>query len=746
MTRGRIRAAGAIASAALVIAVVVAGTTTAGASGQGGPVRLVSSGAPSPPLVLESQTGWVTEGSTFDLHLRASSASVPVSRLGIAVAVYPCLSSISGFDQSTTATSLGTPLSSTASAIPVTSLPALPGGAVDLELPVVVGDGAASGTSASAPFTIHLLAVGEQCQSFPAGVFPVRVELVDTSGPTVLSSFTTHLIYSQASSSTQRLRVAVVLPVQITQVASRSPSPSALLARPSSALATPSTAAIDAVTSTVATIATRYPSVPLTLSVSGQTVSLLSSAAHQTTITQLGQLAATPSVHQLTAAPFTPVDATALVDGGLGDELALQVARGIQVVAAATDRSVPTAPPGQSPDLGAWITGGGLDTPTVSALADDGYHQVVLPASQLSETPTDGSATSPFTLTVVRGTPVTAMASDDDLTARFSSDPGNPVLAAHQLVAELAQIYYERPNGVNPRAVMAVAPTGWNDDPSFVAALLSSLDGNPLVQAVTTDQVFALFPTPATCRTACRLDPTGGGTGVPVNAVRNQRILVNGFAVSTVGAHSLALQLSDLVLAGETETLRSPQQQAVLTNAGDAVNAQFGQLAVESDQTVTLTAHSGRVPVTIVSTAPYPVTATLMLSSDKLLFPNGQTQWSKSIVLQPRISNVVDVQVQTRSSGVFRLDVTLHAPAGPVRLAAGELTVRSTSSSVVGVVLTIGAVAVLVVWWFRTSRRRRAARRAEEVDQPGGPVGATGDSASVGATGSATSQAHPATP
>ena len=34
---------------------------------------------------------------------------------------------------------------------------------------------------------------------------------------------------------------------------------------------------------------------------------------------------------------------------------------------------------------------------------------------------------------------------------------------------------------------------------------------------------------------------------------------------------------------------------------------------------------------------------------------------------------------------------------------------RSTATSVVGVVLSLGAVAVLVVWWFRTSRKRRAA-------------------------------------
>ena len=81
----------------------------------------------------------------------------------------------------------------------------------------------------------------------------------------------------------------------------------------------------------------------------------------------------------------------------------------------------------------------------------------------------------------------------------------------------------------------------------------------------------------------------------------------------------------------------------------------------------------------------------------------------------PRRSNTIYVRVQTRASGVFRLDVSLHAPTSPVRLAAGELSVRSTSSSVVGVALTAGAVAVLAVWWFRTSRRRRTRRRADEA-------------------------------
>ena len=63
----------------------------------------------------------------------------------------------------------------------------------------------------------------------------------------------------------------------------------------------------------------------------------------------------------------------------------------------------------------------------------------------------------------------------------------------------------------------------------------------------------------------------------------------------------------------------------------------------------------------------------------------------------------------------------MYKRQGPVRLATGEMSVRSTSSSVVGVALTIGAVAVLAVWWFRTSRRRRALRRADEAEPETSP-------------------------
>ncbi len=672
----------------------------------------VALAATTPALVLLSQTPWVAPGQNFDLHLRAAPSAGPVADLGITVSVYSCLSSLSGFEESVGSGPPGTPESSTASALAVSGLAPLPGGGFDLSMPVTVDGSGSGGSTPAGSFTINLLPESEQCQSFPSGVFPVRIQLVDLSTTTVVSSLVTHLVYTEAPADTQRLRVAVVLPIQLTQTAARSPSPGELLARPGAALATPSGAAVSALTATVASIATDHPTVPLTLQLSGQTLGVLADTGHTATLAQLTQLAADPDIHELTSAPFTPVDATALVDSGLGGELAQQVERGSEAVDAATGRTAPA--PGAG--LGAWITGDPLDANTVGALADDGFQEVVLPADDLTSAPANGSTTAPFTLLGARGTQVSVLASNVDLAERFVSDPGDPVLAAHQMIAELAQLYYERPNGIAPRAVVAVAPSSWSADPDFVDALLGSLDGNPMVQAVTISQAFSLFATPATCRPECRLVTAGGGPPLPVGAIRIQRTRVDGFAGSATGARTLTQQLGDLVLAGEAQALRPSQQSAVETNAGAAVDAQVDQFAIEGNQTVTLTASSGLVPVTVVSTSAYTLSTSLELSSDKLLFPNGETEWSTPVTLLPRHSNVVYVRVRSRTPGVFRLDVVLSSPDGTLRMATGELSIRSTSSSVVGVVLTIGAVVVLAVWWFRTSRRRRTLRKADEAE------------------------------
>jgi hypothetical protein len=667
----------------------------AASSGSGGPV----------PLTLLSQTAWVTPGQpSFDLQLKPGPGSPPVSQLGVSVSVYGCLSSVSGFDQSISSPGAsGPPISSTRSPLPLSGLPPVNGG-FDLSMPVAVDR---PSTPPAGGFGIDLTSTGGQCQLFPLGVYPVKVQLVSMASGQAIGGFTTHLVYSDAPAGTQKLRLAVVLPVHATLAPARSPSPSALRDDPAAALQPPSAAVSAAVTGTVSTIARSHPGVPVTLQASPQTILSLTGPTH-TAVDQLETLAATPTVHQFASAPFTPVNASSLVASGLGSELALQVARGSQVLAGGIVHAT-TPGPTTAGRLGTWFANDGMDAATLTQLQSAGYSQVVLPSGSVSSSPTNGSTAEPFVATTSRGTPMTVLAANADLTSRFTGAPANPVVAAHQLVAEVAQMYYERPNDRSPRALVALAPTGWTDDPAFVDALLGSLADSPIVEAVTTAALFDKLPT-ASCRNGCRLAPAGGPGGLPVAAIRAQRLRLDDFDAAARSARTVSTGLGDVVLGGESETLRPGQQAEVLKNAGAAMDAQLAQLVVAGDP-VTLTSAQGTIQVTVISYAHYPVTTVMTLTSDKLLFPGGTTQWTHTTTLiGSGHTNIVPVTVRARASGTSKVTIVLRSPTGGLTLSSGQVNVRSTATSLVGILLSLGAVAVLVAWWIRTSRKRRSGR------------------------------------
>ena len=689
------------------------------------PVSAAASSAGASPLRLISQSAYVTPGQQFDLKLRTTTGEPPSAQIGVSVSVFTCLSSVSAFDQSVGSSGGpgGSPISATRTPLPVSGLPALAGGGFDLSLPVSQGR---SSTSPTGGFAIALTSTGGQCQSYPYGVYPVRIQLVDTSTGQGLGGFTTHMTYVDGQAATERLRFDLVLPVETTVTASASPSPSQLLAHPPSALDPLGPRAAEGLADLVATlVAPTHAAVPVTLEASPQTIQALDTSGHQSTVEQLASLAATPSVHQFVSAPFAPVDAYALVGDGLADELALQVSRGAQVLGASDIR-----PPTQATSgLGPWVSNDGLDTTTLAQLASDGYRQVVLPPSSVPASPTNGSTAEPFPIATSQGTTVTGIVSSSDLASRFDGSQQDPALAAYQMVAELAQIYFEKPNDTTVRGVAAVAPDGWVTNPTFVATLLSALDGNPVIEPVTTADLFADLAT-SSCHGTCRLVTPVPVGALPAGAIRSERRRIVGFssAASTVAARLVSTQLGDLVLAGESERLRTAQQAAVLANTGSALDAQLDQLVVGGERTVTLTSQQGTLQVTMVSSAPYPVTGTLTLTSDKLLFPNGTTQWSEGATLLPGGSGsahttVVPVTVRTRASGLFRVGIAFASPDHGLVLSSGQVSVRSTATSVVGVVLSLGAVLVLLVWWLRTSRKRRALRRQDEDDDLQLPVG-----------------------
>ncbi len=676
-----------------------------------------------PALTLVSQSTWVGPGQTFSLELRLGSSAPPSSSLGLTLAVYGCLSSVSAFDQALANQGpTSAPVARSTSVLPWSSLPSAPGGSpgtIGLVLPVVA-PGVPTSTTApagnaapAAPFTIVLRSGG--CQAYPDGVYPLRLSLVDTTTGSTVDTLTTDVVYLGTTTGTQRLRVATVVPLAVAQHASGA-STSVVRQDPLAALARLSTSQVDAIKG-AATALAHHPSVATTVALTGQTAQAVLDHGAPSLVASLRQVLAAPS-HEVPGGTYAPLDVSSLVSSGLSSELRTQVSSGRQAVSGLA----PTPSSGASTTF---VGSDPLDSSALDALAAVGYTQVVVPGNDVvtptaSRSRTAGSAAAAFTVGTGRASPVTVLPADADLTNRFTADPGNPVLAAHQLLAELAQVYFEAPNDVTARGVVALPPPGWLPRETFLDSLLGGLATVPVVEPVTVSGLLATGPSPAPCP-SCRLDATGpGGPPLPAASIRRARQRLSSFASALAdsgpSAKRLVQHLSDLVLSSEATGLRAYEQDKLVAAANGALDAQLATLTVSGDQSLTLTARKARIPVTIDSTAAYPVSAVLTLSSDKLIFTNGQTHFAQPVDLD-HSTNVVYVDVRTRVSGEFKVAVEVRSPTGGLVLTDGVLSVRSTATSVVGILLTLGAIAVLGGWWIRTSRQKRAARRQARDDE-----------------------------
>jgi hypothetical protein len=629
-------------------------------------------------LAVLEQSGFVGPGQAFTVRLALGPGVPKGSSLGITV--YSHLTSRSAFVQALNGTVPGAPLSSS-SPIPLSTLPSDPAGGVDVTVPVKAGDTPPAAAGAGG-FTADLHCVTGGC----GGVYPLRLQLDDPVGgtrPQVL----TNLVYEEPPAGTARLRVALVTPLALpTATASANGSVPA-----------PSSAALGSLAAITGAYAD-HPDVAATVAPNPATVTALAGdgrpRAHQV-LTQLQALSA-PGAHQSLAGPFAAVDPGAFVAAGLGSELTAQVQRGQQSLGAA----------GVHATGGTWVATSPLDQATLGALGDLGAGNLVVPATTVGAGVFRLTPSAPVTVADGHGGTATLALEDPILAQQLAgtaTSGASAVLAANQVLADLALVYYEQPNLAAPRAVVALSPTLWSPDPAFVDTLLAGLASNPVLQPVTLATVFATVPA-VNVGTLRRSSPDP--STLPARAIRGARGDIDAFATA-VSDPSVPRGLSDLLLTAESELLRPARQASGVAGTMAALRGELGHVSITADS-IRLTSSAARVPVTILKTAPYTVSAVMTVSSDKLLLSGGGP---RTVVLD-RPTNAVYVGMKARTGGVFRVTVSLLSPQGGLVIASHEITVRSMSASAVAIGLSLGAVAVLLLWWARTAWRRGGGRGA----------------------------------
>ena len=656
-----------------------------------GPTAARAETAPTSAFVLLGQSPWTSpERPTLTLDLGGAASGD-----SLVVTVYKRLTSRSAFEATLASPPTSGVLSRTA-AVPVAGLAPVAGG---VELPLAVST---AGATAATTAGIDLDCTTGSC----SGVYPLVISL-ETAAGSPAATLTTYLTYAESAASTP-LRVAAVLPVSSPVVPVRGATQAAAVAEPLGR------AGVAGVAAQVQAL-TDHSTVPVTLDVVPRTLQALAhepGPAARAVVGQIQALAEDPAVHQVLAAPYVPVDATALTGAGLAGELNAQMVRG-QAVFTLDHVEADTGPR-------VWVATGPVGATLGRALLTVGASRVVVPDTDLAPTTAANLTWSqPFSLALGHGQQAEAAASDSELTAHFTDDPGDPVLEANQLLADLAFIHYEAPGAASVRGVVVVPPTGWTPDPAFVATLLAGLDANPNLTAVTLNGFFQQVPAGANGMADTR-SLAGNGPALPAvlaQSVAAGRVRLSAFDGAVQGAPLLLGQLDDALLTSEAATLRTVQQAQMVASFERSLGGQLALIQLATDRTITLTSRTGTIPVTVLSSAPYTVVGTLSVSSDKLRFPSAAATRQAVVIDHP--TNAYRFGVVTRTSGDFPLLVTLTAPHGGLVMAQGELQIRSTATSIAGIVLTLAAAVVLLGWWARTWRSTRRARRSGGAEHAG---------------------------
>ncbi len=668
------RARTALCTLAVAVAALV---STLGATPAGSLEQARTGG---PPLVLVSQTPWVTAAQPwFNLALGVSPDEGSAGSLQVNLTFYGRLDDVSQLQQA---------ISGVPTATPLLRLPPVPviseAGGLTASACVTVVPNSSAGVPTSGPGVCpagsHTLTLDCTPLSGKCGdVYPVSVALVRQGSSSPLARFTTFLTYQEptaVSATGGPLRVGVVVPVTAAGV------------------------------TTLADALTAHHDVPATLAVNPLAMSALAAARSRDGQRALAQLAAL-SGDEMIDQPYVPINLAALSGAGISGEIGAQVVRGDEVLRAT----------GLRPDGGPWVDTASMFTQgdagnLASGLQAAGASQVVISDDDLAAGGVSNlTFAQPFTLDLGHGSTVPAVASDSTLSTRFTAQRSNPILGAEQLLAGLSFVHFENAFLGAPRGVVVSPPPGWRPSAAFMDTLLAGLSGNPALKAETVSQLFADVPAGGNHEPAVRQLQSGpAGRGITRGAAERialDRQQLASFS-SAVGGHPTTLtSLGDALLTTEASGLSNVGRTAALSAYAKSFEGATGQITLATERTVTFTAQRAAIPVTVLSSAPYPVTVVVTLASDKFTFPDGNTQ--RLTLIHPTTS--VRVTAQARTSGDrLPIDVSLHTPDGQLLIAHAVLTVRSTAISFVGVALTVLAGAVLLVWWVRTWRRSRRAR------------------------------------
>jgi hypothetical protein len=407
------------------------------------------------------------------------------------------------------------------------------------------------------------------------------------------------------------------------------------------------------------------------------------------------------SGHPPAAFAYGNADLPALVRAGTGDraEAAVRVGRDLL-------RDGLGTPPQESL---AWPVDGAVDGALLQTLEQTRSDVVVLGERHLPPPPT--TATQNATVDLGTGPdPQRALVGDAELSAALV-DPraaSAPVEWAQRILAETAVAWLERPNSADPRGVLLAPPQSWRPTGRFFRSLVRGLGAAPwlrLQQAGDLADDVPQGPEEGERRlaTVTAADIAAGLPSAYLTRLEQTRSQLLSFRRAAGNDFGPGFE-HDLLVAESSDwrpaRIRG-RGRGFVRAVTQGIHGVYRRIEVGTTP-VTLTARQGKIPITVANTSEERVTVVLRLTSPKVDLPAA----SDPFVLEPGRRTTQLLQVGTRATGTFPIQVEVLTPDRREAIAAGEIRLSSTAFNRVALALTGGAAGVLLLWW-RFGRRRR---------------------------------------
>lgn len=456
--------------------------------------------------------------------------------------------------------------------------------------------------------------------------------------------------------------------------------------------------------SRVGDVLAAHPDLDLSIAAVPDTVDALGTLSDPAADELLGVLADRP----LLSVPYLPVPLAALIDRGVGGLVAPLVERGDAVLA---DRLR------AAPDRSLWTDRSAVGSEGARLLDELGYDSVVVDAAPDLDRDRDRDEDEPAPLADAGPRPlegitgVQGLVVDPVLSAELATAAGDDVDAGHVALARLLLRPVEDPDG-DDGATVLVRPGELDADP-VLARLLALLDDPAApVQVGGLDLVDDVVD-----GDAGPVDPPVGGPDLDDAA---RRVLAAAgqldaferlIGTASSRADDLRLQVATALATATPDDRRA----AALGVVEEALGSAFGSIRLSGQTDLNLTSRRGSLPVTVENANPYPVDVVVRTRSDRLSFPDGERL---PVTVGANDVLRIDVSVEALATGSVPVFVELWTPDDAIRLDTRRLNVRSTAISGVGLVLSLGALLVLVVWWVRNWRRTHGAKGADAGRDP----------------------------